>query len=67
MNADRSLYDLIEEYVAMHEPCYQTDILKAFSLAYSKPYIKVTCKRLWEDARIYRKKQGATYIITIWR
>ena len=61
MKEDRSLYDQIELYVIAHEPCYQKDIVRFFEEKYSKQYIKQTCYKLWEDARIYRKKVGATY------
>ena len=64
---ERSLYDKIEEYVYCHEPCLQSEILAFFSVEYSKQYITKTCYRLWEDARIHRKKQGSTYVVTIWR
>lgn len=68
MKDNKSLYELIEEYVGLRDTCYQSDIIKAFSGEYSKQYIKQTCYRLWEDAKIFRlKKVGSTYLVTIWR
>ena len=61
MKEERSLYDQIELYVLTHEPCYQKDIVRCFEGKYSKQYIIQTCYKLWEDARISRKKVGSTY------
>lgn len=66
MKEEGSLYEQIERYVYMHDPCYQSDIVKCFSDEYSKQYITKTCYQLWEDGVIYREKSGSTYIVSMW-
>ena len=63
MKEERSLYDQIELYVLTHEPCYQRDIVRSFEGRYSKQYIMQICNKLWEDAKIDRKKAGSTYVV----
>jgi len=61
LKKERSLYEQIELHVLTHAPCYQKDIIRCFEGEYSKHYIEQTCYKLWEDARICRKKVGVTY------